>query len=210
MKRKLIIELLNHYFPHPKPPLKHKSVFELLIAVILSARSTDKKVNEITPLLFKKANNCNQMAKMKVDALQKIIKPCGLSLQKAKNIIKLCHLLQEQYKGQVPKIYEALVALPGVGPKTAQVVLAQGFSKDAFPVDTHVMRLAKRWKLTKANSVLKIEKDLKSFFLQKDWSRVHLQMVYYGREYCKSRPHIISKCPICHSLAKTKLRKNSI
>ena len=195
-----IKRFLNRYFPNPKPPLHHKNAFQLLIATILSARCTDKKVNEITPLLFKKASTPKKMCKLSQQEIRKIIKPCGLSPQKAKAIYKLCRILEEKYHGRVPKKYEELIKLPGVGPKTAQVVLAQAFSIPAFPVDTHVARLAKRWKLSKGSSVKKIEEDLKKTFPKRTWSKVHLQMVLYGRKFCKSRPHKIQDCPICASL----------
>ena len=206
MSRLAIIKRhLNRHFPNPKPPLRHKNTFQLLIATILSARCTDKKVNEITPLLFKKAASVTKMQKLSLQEIRKIIKPCGLSPQKAKAIYKLCRILEEKHKGCVPKKYEELIKLPGVGAKTAQVVLAQAFSIPAFPVDTHVARLAKRWELSKGTSVKKIEEDLKKTFPKRSWAKLHLQMVLYGRKFCKSRPHKIQDCPICASLSETKL-----
>jgi len=192
---------LNQYFPKTPIPLKHQSTYTLLIAVLLSARCTDKRVNEVTPKLFAKASTPKEIAALPVKTIQAIIKPCGLSPTKAKNIQKLSQILVEEYGGRVPKELEELEALPGVGHKTASVVVAQAFKKPAFPVDTHIHRCAKRWGLSNGKNVKQTEKDLKALFPKNLWRKLHLQIIYFGREYCMARKHEIEACPICKHLA---------
>lgn len=191
---------LNHYFPKTPIPLKHTSAYTLLIAVLLSARCTDKRVNEVTPKLFAKASTPKQMAALPVNTIQAIIKPCGLSPTKAKNIQKLSEILVEEYGSRVPKELEELEKLPGVGHKTASVVVAQAFKQPAFPVDTHIHRCAKRWGLSSGKNVKQTEKDLKALFPKTSWRKLHLQIIYFGREYCTARAHKVSECPICSEL----------
>jgi endonuclease III len=197
-KRVLLIQkILDEYFPNPKVPLKHTNLFTLAVAVILSARTTDKKVNEVTKILFKKAKNPSQMLKFSQKELQKIIHPIGFYKTKAKAILKLSKILEEKYSSKLPSSLEELESLPGIGHKTASVILSQGFKKSAFPVDTHIFRCAKRWKLSDGSSIKKTEEDLKKIFLKKDWNKVHLQIIYFGKEYCKARGHKSNLCPIC-------------
>lgn len=191
---------LNHYFPKTPIPLKHTSAYTLLIAVLLSARCTDKRVNEITPKLFAKASTPKAMAALPVQTIQAIIKPCGLSPTKAKNIKKLSEILLEDYGSQVPKELEELEKLPGVGHKTASVVVAQAFKQPAFPVDTHIHRCAKRWGLSSGKNVKETEKDLKALFPKNSWRKLHLQIIYFGRTFCMARAHNVSECPICSQL----------
>ena len=183
----LISESLKALYPEPPIPLNHESVFTLLIAVILSAQCTDIRVNKITPLLFKKANDPQKMIKLGTEEIKKIIKPCGLSPQKSKSIFELSKILVKQHQGKVPKSFVELEALPGVGHKTASVVMSQGFGYPAFPVDTHVHRLAQRWKLTNGKNVQQTEKDLKRIFPESEWNRLHIQIILYGREFCTAR-----------------------
>ena len=186
-RAQLISESLNALYPEPPIPLNHESVFTLLIAVILSAQCTDIRVNKITPLLFKKANDPHRMIKLGTEEIKKIIKPCGLSPQKSKSIFELSKILVKQHQGKVPKSFVELEALPGVGHKTASVVMSQGFGYPAFPVDTHVHRLAQRWKLTNGKNVQQTEKDLKRIFPESEWNRLHIQIILYGREFCTAR-----------------------
>ncbi len=196
-KAEKIAKILDELFPHPKIPLNHKDTYTLLIAVLLSARCTDKKVNEITPLLFKKASTPQEMIKLTVSEIEDIIRPCGLSPAKAKAIWNLSLSLIQNHQGKVPKTLEELEELPGVGHKTASVVMTQGFHLPAFPVDTHIHRCAKRWGLSSGKSVKQTEKDLKELFDPKKWHKIHLQIIYFGRQYCPARGHQKSKCPIC-------------
>jgi endonuclease-3 len=187
-ERALVIsESLDALYPDPPIPLNHKSIFTLLIAVILSAQCTDIRVNKITPLLFKKANNPKRMIRLGIKEIKKIIKPCGLSPQKSKWIFELSKILIKKHEGKVPKSFVELEALPGVGHKTASVVMSQGFGYPAFPVDTHVHRLAQRWKLTNGRNVQQTEKDLKRIFSESEWNRLHIQIILYGREFCTAR-----------------------
>jgi len=183
-KAKLIQKILQKYFPHPSIPLNHTDPYTLLIAVVLSARNTDAKVNQITPHLFKLASTPQEMVKLTIPEIQKIIKPCGLSPTKAKNIWHLSKILIEKYNGEVPKTFEELEELPGVGHKTSSVVMAQAFHIPAFPVDTHIYRCARRWGLSKGKTVEKVEADLKKLFPRKDWIKIHLQIIYFARQYC--------------------------
>ena len=190
---------LNQIYPKIPVPLNHKNKFELLIAVLLSAQCTDERVNQVTPLLFKKANNAHQMKKIPLNTIYKIIKPCGLGPKKSKAIYDLSRILIEKFKGQVPEDFVELEKLPGVGHKTASVVMSQGFGYPAFPVDTHIHRLAQRWGLTNGNNVVQTEQDLKRVFPKKYWNKLHLQIIYYGREYCKARECYGITCKICTS-----------
>lgn len=192
-----IKEILDTLFPSPLIPLKHKDPYTLLIAVLLSARSTDKKVNEITPTLFKIADSPEKMVLLSQEEIRSIIKPCGLSPAKSKAILGLSKILLEKYHGNVPKTFEELEELPGVGHKTASVVMAQAFCHPAFPVDTHIHRCAKRWGLSDGKNVKKTEEDLKKLFHKKDWIKLHLQIIYYARTYCTAKKHLIKECPIC-------------
>lgn len=194
MKR--IQEILDRLFPNPEPPLHHSDPYTLLIAVVLSARNTDAKVNQITPHLFKRAKTPQEMIRLTVDEIREIIKPCGLSPTKAKNIWKLSEILVQKYQGKVPKSFEELEELPGVGHKTASVVMAQAFHVPAFPIDTHILRCAKRWGLSKGKTPEKVEADLKKIFPKKDWIKVHLQIIYYARKYCPARGKH-TECQIC-------------
>ena len=190
----LISESLNALYPDPPIPLDHESIFTLLIAVILSAQCTDIRVNKITPLLFKKANNPQRMIKLGIKEIKKIIKPCGLSPQKSKSIFELSKILIKKHGGKVPKSFVELEALPGVGHKTASVGMSQGFGYPAFPVDTHVHRLAQRWKLTNGKNVQQTEKDLKRIFPESEWNKLHIQIILYGREFCTARGCFGTSC----------------
>ena len=197
LKVKEIQKILNKKYPNPSVPLMHKDPYTLLVAVLLSARCTDKKVNEVTPELFKLADNPKDMAKKNINKVRKIVKPCGLSPQKSKAIVGLSKILVNKYDSVVPKNFEQLEELPGVGHKTASVVMSQAFGVPAFPVDTHIHRLAWRWALSTRKSVERTEKDLKRLFPEDSWNKLHLQMIYYGREYCPALSHKIDLCPIC-------------
>lgn len=192
-----IREILEALYPETPIPLNHQDPYTLLIAVLLSAQCTDERVNKITPLLFKKADNPQEMAKLEVDEIREIIKPCGLSPRKSQAIAQLSQILLEQYQGKVPESFEALEALPGVGHKTASVVMSQAFGVPAFPVDTHIHRLAYRWGLSDGKNVEKTEADLKKVFPKETWNKLHLQIIYFGREYCPARGHNPHECPIC-------------
>ncbi len=197
LKVKEIQKILDKKYPNPSVPLNHKDPYTLLIAVLLSARCTDKKVNEVTPNLFKLADNPQDMANKSVNKVRKIVKPCGLSPQKSKAIVGLSKILVDKYKSIVPDNFEQLEELPGVGHKTASVVMSQAFGVPAFPVDTHIHRLAWRWALSTRKSVERTEKDLKRLFPEKSWNKLHLQMIYFGREYCPAVSHKKKLCPIC-------------
>ena len=192
--------LLNQIFPNPTIPLWHTDPYTLLIAVLLSAQCTDKRVNEVTPKLFAIASSPKTMAALPQSTIQKIINPCGLSSKKSKAIKSLSKILIKEYGGKVPQEIEALTKLPGIGHKTASVVVVQAFKKNAFPVDTHIHRCAKRWGLSSGISVMQTERDLKKLFPKIAWATLHLQMIYYGRQFCKARNHQIANCPICFQI----------
>jgi len=194
---KFIITHLNKLYPNPPIPLQHKNNFELLVAVLLSAQCTDERVNKVTPELFALANNPFDMQKTPLNAIYDIIRPCGLAPKKSKAISQLSALLVTKYGGEVPASLESLEQLPGVGHKTASVVISQGYGKPAFPVDTHIHRLAQRWGLTKGKNVSMTEKHLKELFPEKSWNKLHLQMIFYGREYCTARGCDGRVCDIC-------------
>ena len=199
-KVEFISESLNKLYPNPPIPLDHDSVFTLLIAVILSAQCTDVRVNLVTPELFKKANNPKKMIKLGRKEIRRIIKPCGLSPQKSKSLFELSKILVKKYKGEVPDSFEALESLPGVGHKTASVVMSQGLGHYAFPVDTHIHRLAQRWGLTNGKNVKQTEKDLKRLFPEKRWNKLHIQIIMYGREFCTARGCDGITCNICSKI----------
>ena len=192
-----ILNRLNEIYPKTPIPLIHKSKFELLIAVLLSAQCTDKKVNEITPHLFSLANNPKKMMGIKTEDILSIIRPCGLAPQKSLNISNLSKILVEKHNGNVPENFIDLENLPGVGHKTASVVMSQGFGHAAFPVDTHIHRLAQRWGLTKGKNVSDTEKDLKKLFPKQSWNKLHLQIIFYGRSHCTARGCDGTICEIC-------------
>ena len=196
---KVIMKTLNKLYPKIPIPLKHKNNFELLIAVLLSAQCTDERVNTVTPKLFSKANNPHKMISLSEREIYNIVRPCGLAPQKSKAIYNLSRILIEEFRGKIPQNYEDLEKLPGVGHKTAGVVMSQGFGYPAFPVDTHIHRLAQRWKLTSGKNVRQTEKDLKRLFPESAWNKLHLQIIYYGREYCKARSCFGLECEICYS-----------
>ena len=195
-----IASRLEELYPETPIPLDHKDPYTLLVAVLLSAQCTDERVNKITPGLFEVAETPEAMAKVPVDTIREIIKPCGLSPRKSVAISELSKILVEQYGGEVPADIEALEALPGVGHKTASVVMSQAFGVPAFPVDTHIHRLAQRWKLTNGKNVVQTEKDLKRAFPEDSWNKLHLQIIFYGREYCSARGCDGTVCELCREL----------
>ncbi len=188
---------LQKLYPKTPIPLDHDSIYTLLVAVLLSAQCTDIRVNQVTPALFSLADNPFDMALVDTDEIREIIKPCGLSPKKSRAISELSKILCEDYEGKVPESFEALEALPGVGHKTASVVMSQGFNHPAFPVDTHIHRLAQRWRLSKGKNVTQTEKDLKKGFPIEDWNKLHLQIIFYGREFCTARGCDGRVCKIC-------------
>lgn len=194
-----ILYKLQSLYPNPPIPLQHKDAYTLLIAVLLSAQCTDERVNTVTPALFALADNPFDMAKVPVEKIQGIIRPCGLSPQKSKAISVLSQMLVDEHQGQVPADWEALERLPGVGHKTASVVMSQAFGHPAFAVDTHIHRLAQRWGLTNGKNVVQTEKDLKRLFPQETWNALHLQIIYYGREFCSARSCDGTVCEICRT-----------
>lgn len=199
-KASFIIKKLDELFPETPIPLIHNDEYSLLVAVLLSAQCTDERVNKITPLLFSKADNPEKMIQLTVDEIREIIYPCGLSPKKSKAIFELSKILVEKYQSKVPATFEDLEQLPGVGHKTASVVMSQAFGIPAFPVDTHIHRLAVRWNLTDGKNVENTEKDLKKLFPKELWNKLHLQIIYYGRKFCPARGHIIENCPICKKI----------
>ncbi|MHB0971827.1 MAG: endonuclease III [Thermoanaerobaculia bacterium] len=190
-------KILDELFPQPPIPLEHEDPFTLLVAVLLSAQTTDAQVNKVTPGLFAKAPDAHELAKLSEREIHALIRTCGLAPTKAKNLKKLAGILVEKYDGRVPDTLEELESLPGVGHKSASVVMGQAFGKPAFPVDTHIHRLAHRWGLSNGSSVEKTEADLKKVFPQDDWGKRHLQIIYFGRSCCPARGHDAQKCPIC-------------
>lgn len=195
-----IQKTLDELFPSPVPSLVFTDNYTLLISVLLSAHTTDRAVNKATNELFVVANTPEQMVQLEVEEIKKLIRACGLAPKKAAYIWCLSKILIDEHKGKVPSTFEELEALPGVGHKTASVVLSQGFGKPAFPVDTHIHRLAKRWGLSRGKSVKETEKDLKKIFPKNRWNVIHLQIIYFGRNFCPARGHEIQKCPICSEL----------
>lgn len=208
-KAKIIISTLDELFPKPAIPLQHEDPFTLLISVLLSAQSTDRMVNRVTPKLFEKADTPESMANLPVAQIEDIIKPCGLAPRKAASIHKLSQLLLENHDGKVPASFEELEALPGVGHKTASVVMAQAFGQPAFPVDTHIHRLAYRWGLSNGKNVVQTERDLKEIFPREQWNKLHLQIIYFGREYCPAKNHDPRECPLCSRIGRQELFERS-
>ncbi len=209
-KKEKAIEIaknLDELYPKTPIPLHHDDPYTLLVAVLLSAQCTDERVNKITPLLFKHAGNVLEMAKTPVSEIENIIRPCGLAPAKSKAIFNLSNILLEKYDGHVPESFEELEALPGVGHKTASVVMSQAFGHPAFPVDTHIHRLAYRWGLSNGKNVTQTEKDLKRLFPKQTWNKLHLQIIYFGRQYCPARSHDPEKCPICSKYGRKSLFK---
>lgn len=192
-----VLETLQALYPDPPIPLDHKDPYTLLVAVLLSAQCTDERVNQVTPGLWQLADNPFDMAKVPVEDIQQVIRPCGLSPQKSKAISRLSQILIEKYNGEVPADFAALESLPGVGHKTASVVMSQAFDQPAFAVDTHIHRLAQRWGLTNGKNVEQTEKDLKRLFPQQYWNKLHLQIIYYAREHCSARGCDGTRCMIC-------------
>ena len=199
-KVEYIASKLEELYPNPEIPLDHENNFTFLIAVMLSAQSTDKKVNEITPKLFSKANTPEKMDRLEINEIRDYIREIGLAPTKAKNIKKTSRLLIEKHHGKVPKTFEELEELPGVGHKTASVIMSQAFRQPSFPVDTHIHRLAFRWKLSKGKNVQSTEKDLKRKFDKRLWNKLHLQMIFYGREFCQARKKKCN-CEICETVS---------
>ena len=199
-KVEYIASKLEELYPNPEIPLDHENNFTFLIAVMLSAQSTDKKVNEVTPKLFSKANTPEKMDRLEINEIRDYIREIGLAPTKAKNIKKTSRLLIEKHHGKVPKTFEELEELPGVGHKTASVIMSQAFGQPAFPVDTHIHRLAFRWKLSKGKNVQSTEKDLKRKFDKRLWNKLHLQMIFYGREFCQARKKKCN-CEICETVS---------
>ena len=196
-RAQIVSKILNKVYPKTPVPLDHSDAYTLLIAVLLSAQCTDERVNTVTPVLFKKASDPKSMSKLTEKQIYEIIKPCGLGPKKSKAIKKLSEILVTEYDSKVPEDIQKLEKLPGVGHKTASVVISQGFGIPAFPVDTHIHRLAQRWGLTNGKNVVQTEKDLKRIFPKKTWSKLHLQIIFYGREYCKARECYGLSCKIC-------------
>jgi len=196
-KAKRIGEILDELYPRPPIPLQHRDPFTLLVAVLLSAQTTDAQVNRVTPALFARASTPEAMARLSAEEILGCIRACGLAPTKAKNVKKLAETLVAEHGGKVPRDMEALERLPGVGHKTASVVMTQAFGEPAFPVDTHIHRLAERWRLSNGRNVEQTERDLKKVFPREEWGRRHLQIIYFGREYCPARGHDAEDCPIC-------------
>jgi endonuclease III len=204
-KAERIQAVLDELYPDAPVPLDHRDPYTLLVAVLLSAQCTDKKVNEITPALFARAATPKAMTRLSADEIREVIKPCGLSPAKSKAIAGLSRILVDEHGGRVPRTFEELEALPGVGHKTASVVMAHAFGEAAFPVDTHIHRLAARWGLSDGSSVERTERDLKELFPRESWNTLHLQIILFGREHCPALRHDLAACPIC-SFAASKTR----
>ena len=205
-KANLITSILNKQYPETPVPLNHDDNYTLLIAVLLSAQCTDKRVNEVTPHLFNIADNPLSMSKLSEKKIYSIIKPCGLGPKKSKAIKMLSKILVKDYGGEVPENLSALENLPGVGHKTASVVMSQGFGHPAFPVDTHIHRLAQRWRLTNGKNVTQTEKDLKRIFPEKSWNKLHLQIIFWGREFCQAHECFALECKICKAINPKRIR----
>jgi endonuclease III len=196
-KARRIQDVLDRLHPDPEIPLGHDDAFTLLVSVVLSAQCTDERVNRVTPALFARARTPAAMARLAESAILRLIRSCGLAPAKARAIKRLSRILVEQHGGRVPDDFAALEALPGVGHKTASVVMTQAFGQPAFPVDTHIHRLAARWRLSSGRNVVETERDLKRIFPERDWGRLHLQLIYFGRQHCPARGHDPGSCPIC-------------
>lgn len=201
-KVEFVINTLEKIYPEVPIPLNHTDNYTLLVAVLLSAQCTDERVNQVTPSLFAQADNPYDMLKLSVEDIKSIIRPCGLSPMKSKGIYGLSKIIVEEFDGQVPNTFEDLEKLPGVGHKTASVVMSQGFGVPAFPVDTHIHRLMYRWTLSTGKNVVQTEKDAKRLFPEELWNKLHLQIIYFGREYCPARGHDPRACPICKEIGR--------
>lgn len=199
-RAEIIGRRLDEFYPEVDVPLDHKDAYTLLVAVLLSAQCTDKRVNEVTPALFAAADTPMKMTELSVEQIKELIKTCGLANNKSKAIYNMAHILVDEYGGQVPDTFQELEKLPGVGHKTASVLMAQAFGVPAFPVDTHIHRLAQRWKLTSGKNVVQTEHDLKKLFPAERWNKLHIQLILYGREYCTARGCDGTKCPLCREL----------
>jgi endonuclease III len=208
-KAQAILDILENFYPETPVPLDHKDAYTLLISVLLSAQCTDVRVNQVTPFLFEKADNPYKMIELEVSEIRDIIRPCGLSPKKSQAIFDLSHILINKHKGEVPQSFELLEELPGVGHKTASVVMSQWFGVPAMPVDTHIHRLAIRWGLTSGKNVEVTEADLKKLFPKEKWNKLHLQIIFFGREYCPARGHVPQNCPICKDYATKKVLKGT-
>lgn len=206
-KARRIQEILDDLYPEVPIPLAHRDPYTLLVAVVLSAQTTDKKVNQVTPALFARAATPAAMAALPEAEIRELIREIGLNRQKAKSLKGLSEILVERHGGEVPESFEELEALPGVGHKTASVVMAQAFDRPAFPVDTHIHRLAARWGLSNGSTVERTERDLKRAFPEESWRRLHLQIIYFGREHCPARYHDLDACPICSWTATAKRKR---
>jgi endonuclease-3 len=200
-----IMQILDELYPETPIPLSHQDPYTLLVAVLLSAQCTDERVNKVTPFLFAKADNPFDMARLEVEQIKDIIRPCGLSPRKSQAISSLSQILVDKFDGKVPDNFEDLEALPGVGHKTASVVMSQAFGAPAFPVDTHIHRLAWRWGLSDGKNVEKTEADLKALFPEDTWNKLHLQIIFFGRQYCPARGHDPRRCPICSKYGRPEL-----
>jgi len=205
-KVQFVVDTLERLYPETPIPLDHVDNYTLLVAVLLSAQCTDIRVNQVTPALFDRAATPQAMIGVPVDDIKAIIRPCGLSPRKSKAISELSHILLDQHGGEVPESFEELEALPGVGHKTASVVMSQGFGHPAFPVDTHIQRLIYRWGLSTGKNVVQTEKDCKRLFPRELWNKLHLQIIFFGREYCKARGHEPAECPICSVIGRASLK----
>ncbi|MBL4709728.1 MAG: endonuclease III [Flavobacteriales bacterium] len=204
-KVSFVINSLEKFYSEVPVPLDHKDPYTLLVAVLLSAQCTDIRVNKVTPDLFELADNPAQMMMQEVEDIKAIIRPCGLSPQKSKAIHRLSEIIMENHNGEVPDNFEDLENLPGVGHKTASVVMSQAFGYPAFPIDTHIQRLIYRWGLSNGKNVTQTEKDCKRLFPEELWNKLHLQIIFFGREYCKARPHNPNECPICSKIGRATL-----
>jgi endonuclease-3 len=201
-KVQFVLDTLERLYPQPPIPLDHKDPYTLLVAVLLSAQCTDARVNQVTPTLFGRADTPQDMIRLEVDEIRQIIRPCGLSPRKSKAIHRLSEILLESHEGIVPQDIDALEALPGVGHKTASVVMSQAFGEPSFPVDTHIHRLMYRWTLSTGKNVETTERDARRLFPRDRWNDLHLQIIYFGREYCPARGHDPRKCPICKEIGR--------
>lgn len=208
-KVQFVIDTLENFYPETPIPLEHQDPYTLLIAVLLSAQCTDARVNQITPYLFEIASTPQDMKEVPVEKIKEVIRPCGLSPRKSKAISELSHIIMEKHGGEVPRTFEELEALPGVGHKTASVVMSQAFGVQAFPVDTHIHRLMWRWTLSTGKNVEKTEKDAKRLFPEEIWNKLHLQIIFFGREYCPARGHHPTSCPICSQIGRKELFKGA-
>lgn len=206
-KVSFVINTLEELYPTVPVPLDHKDPYTLLVSVLLSAQCTDLRVNKVTPDLWELADHPAKMREQNIDDIQAIIRPCGLSPQKSKAIHRLSEMIMDDHNGEVPQTFEELERLPGVGHKTASVVMSQAFGYPAFPVDTHIHRLIYRWNLSNGKNVDQTEKDCKRLFPEALWNKLHLQIIFFGREYCKARPHDPTACPICSKIGRSTLFK---